>query len=792
MRTLRGRLRGADSSAVAATITDDGLVARILLPTGRELWIEPLAGRVPGANRSHHAVYDADDVTDPGGACAAHEAAETGDAVDPGETEPTAMAAGSLYLSDIACDADYEYFQRWGSATAVADRIEAVLNAVSLQYERDVGIRFVLGSVIVRSSPSSDPYTSTDPNALLNEFTSHWRSAHTSVPRDVAHLFTGKDLDGSVIGIAWLSVICSSYGFGVSQSDFSSNFASVTDLTAHELGHNWSAGHCSCSGYTMNSYLTSANRFHATESIPEIIAFRDGLGCLDLSEPGSVPAAPSSLAATLSSDTSAELSWSDASTDELGFEIDRSTSSSAWTLLATVGAGVTAWSDAGLTAGETYSYRVRAYNDSGASANSNVASVTAPLPVTPPAAATNLAATTVSSDAIDLAWNDASTTEDGFRVERSDGGSWSVVATLAANATSHSDNGLAASTLYSYRIVAFNAAGDSAPSNIANATTDAPPAFVVAYAQSEVTAAGTAAGGLNATRVVDGQIETITERESGGPKRSRTSYAEHYWTFAIQGGAAVTVLAEASTSDESFEFAYSLDGSPYASLFEVSGAQSAYAAALPPTSSGTLSIRVVDADRTPGNIGLDRVSVDRLVVRTDFVGGDPPPAPASVSATVQSASEVRVDWSDPTPDELGYEIERSTAGADWARLGSTGANRVEWIDGDALPATSYTYRVRTISTTGVSSFTMSETVTTPAGLVLLSATGSKRKGTKRVTLGWTGSSDSQVEVYRDGAHVATTANDGEHVDTIAEKGGGTYEYRICDSNGCSGSMSVGF
>ena len=62
-----------------------------------------------------------------------------------------------------------------------------------------------------------------------------------------------------------------------------------------------------------------------------------------------------------------------------------------------------------------------------------------------------------------LTWADNSSNETGFRVERKIGiaGTFSVIATAGANATSYSDSTLANSTTYCYRVNAFNAAGNS-------------------------------------------------------------------------------------------------------------------------------------------------------------------------------------------------------------------------------------------------------------------------------------------------------------------------------------------
>ncbi|HZL98689.1 MAG TPA: zinc-dependent metalloprotease family protein, partial [Planctomycetota bacterium] len=197
-----------------------------------------------------------------------------------GGASGSTQAAGTLKVAELACDADFEYFSHYGTVAAVENRINTVINAMNAQYENEVGITHEITTIIVRTS-SSQPYTSTDPNTLLNQFRTQWTSNHGNVTRDVAHLFTGKELAGSVIGIAWLGVICnSSYGYGLVQSDFSGNFAYSTDLSAHELGHNWNANHCTCPSYTMNPYITGANSFDPAASVPPITSFRDSVGCL--------------------------------------------------------------------------------------------------------------------------------------------------------------------------------------------------------------------------------------------------------------------------------------------------------------------------------------------------------------------------------------------------------------------------------------------------------------------------------------------------------------------------------
>ena len=90
------------------------------------------------------------------------------------------------------------------------------------------------------------------------------------------------------------------------------------------------------------------------------------------------PAAPSNLAAVVVSSSQINLTWTDTATNESGFRIERCSGSgcTSFAEIATVGANVTSYQNTGLLASTSYSYRVRAYNQSGTSAYSNTASAT--------------------------------------------------------------------------------------------------------------------------------------------------------------------------------------------------------------------------------------------------------------------------------------------------------------------------------------------------------------------------------------------------------------------------------
>lgn len=188
------------------------------------------------------------------------------------------------------------------------------------------------------------------------------------------------------------------------------------------------------------------------------------------------PTAPTNLAATSVSSSQISLTWVDNDNTETGFKIERCAGSacSNFTQIATVGANVTSYSNTGLAASTSYSYRVRAYNAAGDSEYSSTATAVTQAAPALPAAPTSLVATVVSKSQINLTWKDNSDNETGFRIESCKGKTCTnfvLIGTVGANVTYYYNTNLTANTTYRYRIYAYNDNGNSAYSNIVKATT---------------------------------------------------------------------------------------------------------------------------------------------------------------------------------------------------------------------------------------------------------------------------------------------------------------------------------
>ncbi|MCI0365884.1 MAG: M12 family metallo-peptidase [Phycisphaerales bacterium] len=303
VRTYRGHIAQLPGSRVGVSI-HDGQMSGLIISSGQHWGVQPLDDVLPGADSKLHVVYRQSDLEPRNGICGVDDAAGIAPPINDGGIAGT-IPLGCLPKAEIAFDADYEYFQFFigdpDPAAAAALDIEALMfNYVFPVYEDQVQIQYQITTTIIQTSPD-DPYTSTNHSALLDEFQNYWNSNHQDVVRDVAHLMTGKEIDGNIIGVAYLATVCElEWAYGLSQSHFdgfgTTNPLERMILTAHELGHNWSAVHCnsSCSadcGIMCSAVASCAGPVDQFEGCSQalIINYRDEHAeCLDAVTPAAV------------------------------------------------------------------------------------------------------------------------------------------------------------------------------------------------------------------------------------------------------------------------------------------------------------------------------------------------------------------------------------------------------------------------------------------------------------------------------------------------------------------------
>ena len=342
-----------------------------------------------------------------------------------------------------------------------------------------------------------------------------------------------------------------------------------------------------------------------------------------------------------------------------------------------------------------------------------------------------------------MSWGDASA-EVGYRIERATGnGAFGVIGTALANATTFTDNTTAAGVAYQYRVVAFNAAGDS-PSNVA---------VVGVLAQPPVAPSN------------------LTAALSFGP---------------------VVNLAWADNSDNETAFVVerAVNGGAFAAVATLGAGTTSYADPVQPGANYLYQVYAINDTLRSGYSNAASVTTPPA-----------PVAPTNLAATLLGSltvgPSVRLTFRDNATNETGFIIQRSVNGGDFATIASLGprANRGNVTYTDAVMAnTSYAYRVFTLN--GVSPSTPSNTVnvTVPAAPnAPATFTGTTRvtNATARIDLAWTDSSNNESRFVVQRALDANFTNGlvsfnrGANTTTFSQTGlprGVAYYYRIMAQN----------
>ena len=391
----------------------------------------------------------------------------------------------------------------------------------------------------------------------------------------------------------------------------------------------------------------------------------------------------------------------------------------------------------------------------------NFAITTGGTPLPPPAAPTGLSARAVDATDISLSWT-ASSGAASYKVQRSADGSAGWIQVGTSTGTAFTDTGLTPTTTYFYRVVASNSAGDSAPSNVASATT--PGALTYSQAPQGSWVGNYGADGYallgwtgssdivslpQSSLVLDQGNRfqwvsaTTAARALQSPDATTRNAACWYdanqlrlhLTFTTAYSGTLHLYAMDWDTTDRRETITVNDGSgPRTANLSTDFSQGAWVgAAVNVVAGGTVSVTVT---RTAG---LNAVLSGILLG-----GGLPPPAaPTGLTASPLDATDISLGWT-ASSGAASYKVQRSADGSTgWAQVGtSTGT---AFTDSELSASTTYFYRVLASNSVGDSAPSNVASATTPGALTYSQAPQGSWVGTYGADgydlLGWTGSGD---------------------------------------------------
>ncbi len=523
------------------------------------------------------------------------------------------------------------------------------------------------------------------------------------------------------------------------------------------------------------------------------------------------PARITDLYATSTSSTGIDLTWTTPAAHGqpiTGYTLQRSSGGGSYEDIATttIAAGDTTYSDTGLTPATEYTYRLRATNSIGDAAWSNDSSATTNNAA--PGVVGDLAAEGLTSDpyrSVALTWSapDAhGAALTGYRLERkTGGGSYEEIATstpIAAGATSYTDTGLTAGTMYTYRIRAKNSVGDAAWSNAATVTTTS------VGAPAAITDLSAAKDATNGATEID--LTWTAPADSGQPILSYTlqrkagtgNYADV--SMAIAAGATTysdTGLTPGTTYTYRIRAANTVGDAPWsnqprattdnaapAAVSDLSAAKDAtngateidlawtapvaHGAAITgytlqrkagagnytdvSTAISATSTTYSDTGLTPGTTYTYRIRARNSEGNAEW-SNEPdettdatvPDAVTGLSATAASSTAISLSWTAPNAHGeaiSGYRLERKAGSDSFALVSSSIAGgATTYTDTGLTPATMYTYRIRAVNSEGNGAWSNEPSATTdnaaPAAVSDLRAAKDATNPTSTINLAWT-------------------------------------------------------
>lgn len=181
-------------------------------------------------------------------------------------------------IAQIAIDCDYAFLHtdHGGDIDSVVSDVEACMALVEAIYAMHVGVTYEITSIIVRADQASDPYAPYERlGDMLDTMFGEWNGdgSMAGIETDIVHMISGQPAVDGYAGLAYVGAVCQSYRFGASR-------CACAGVVAHELGHNWGAGHCADTD-TCNA-MCGACLSIGPNDVTTMLAHRNSRTCLDV------------------------------------------------------------------------------------------------------------------------------------------------------------------------------------------------------------------------------------------------------------------------------------------------------------------------------------------------------------------------------------------------------------------------------------------------------------------------------------------------------------------------------
>ncbi|MFH1860768.1 MAG: fibronectin type III domain-containing protein, partial [bacterium] len=447
-----------------------------------------------------------------------------------------------------------------------------------------------------------------------------------------------------------------------------------------------------------------------------------------------LPQMPSGLKIANVSQAAISISWA-GSGNEAGFRLERRKDNTPYNEIAIMGTGITSYEDTDVFPNTIYYYRICAYSLNGDSKySSEIQAITRDIQ---PFFPSELKALTVE-DGIRLSWQDNSTNENGFRIERKQNTTqFEEIAVAGANKKYYEDRNISPETTYIYRICAYNDIGNSLYSYEVKVVTPSLPNPPSSPAGLKGIATSPSQINLSWTDESDDEDGFIIEKkirekfyETGRVPKNNTIFTE------------INLMPKTSYTYRTSSF---------------------------------------------NKFGVSDYSKEITVTTLQ----PPLQSPSDLETSAIQEGCVQITWQDNSDGETGFILERASRTGDFQEIATIASEGISYMDIKLLADSIYHYRIRAVKGNEYSGYSNTAVVRTrnaipkpPDNLILVTA------HREAITIAWKDNSSNETGFRIERAEgtnteyktIATVGQDEKHFEDRDVLGGINYQYMVVAYN----------